>query len=105
MSSLSVLHDYPFTGNIRELRNIAERASVLCSQGVITRECLLQALYPPDLDTDIPAAPLHAKHGNSEKEMIFWALEECGGNQSKAAKLLGIDRSTLWRKLKKYSSK
>lgn len=102
LNALTVLHDYPFTGNVRELRNIVERASVLCNDGVITKECLLQALYPADLETTVSAAPLHTKRGSSEKEMIFWALEECNGNQSRAAKMLGIDRTTLWRKLKKY---
>lgn len=103
-NALTVLHDYPFEGNVRELRNIAERAGVLCNGGVITRECLLQALYPPDLEVADPTVPFRTKRGTSEKEMIFWALEECGGNQSKAAKLLGIDRTTLWRKLKKYQA-
>ncbi len=102
LSSLSVLHEYPFTGNIRELGNIVERVRVLCGGEMITKECLLQALYPPDLENTVLPSVIHSKHGSSEKEMIFWALEECGGNQSKAAKLLGIDRTTLWRKLKKY---
>lgn len=102
MSSLSVLHDYPFAGNIRELGNIVERVRVLCGGDTITKDCMLQALYPPDLENPVLPSMVRSKHGSSEKETIFWALEECGGNQSKAAKLLGIDRTTLWRKLKKF---
>lgn len=100
--ALAVLHDYSFGGNIRELRNIVERISALCNGEAITREDLLQALYPPDLQPDTAPKPQYVKHGTSEKEQILWALEECGGNQSKAARMLGIDRSTLWRKMKKF---
>lgn len=103
LAALSVLHDYPFNGNIRELRNIVERACVICPGQVITREVLLQALYPHDLEEshEVHFSPVTA--GADERDTITRILEECGGNQSKAAKLLGIDRSTLWRKSKKYN--
>ena len=102
MNALSVLQEYDFMGNIRELRNIIERVSVLCAGKSINREDLLLALYPPNLD-DSPS-PLSSFHTQpkDEKHMLSWAIKECGGNHSKAARLLGIDRSTLYRKLKKY---
>lgn len=99
----------PFPGNVRELRNVAERVSVLHNfPNAITAEELIMALYPEDIDPDendslfqTPAA-LPINPADNEMQAIQEALKECGGNQTKAARLLGIDRSTLWRKLKKY---
>ena len=99
----------PFPGNVRELRNVAERVSVLHNfPDAITAEELTMALYPEDIDPDEsesffqnPAAVPSAST-DSEVQAIQHALKECNGNQTKAARLLGMDRSTLWRKLKKY---
>lgn len=102
--ALSVLHDYPFSGNIRELRNIVERASVLCEGGLITREILWTAVYPKDLEEE-SGTGIYVDRTASEREQILWALEETDGNQSNAARRLGIDRTTLWRKMKKYGLK
>ena len=96
--ALEALGTYPFAGNIRELRNIVERAAVLCSDGVITKQDVLGALYPKDMEPE-PRAAETAGDGRAEVERV---LEACGGNRSRAAKLLGIDRSTLWRRIKKY---
>ena len=103
LAALSALHDYPFNGNIRELGNIVERACATCLDGVITKDVLLQALYPQDLDTTMPIPSYPSIQPQSEESSILWALNECGGNQTKAAKLLGINRSTLWRKMQKYN--
>lgn len=112
--ALTALHGYPFSGNIRELKNIVERAAVTCSDGVITREDILKALYPPDLgDMEVPeglkteekkeeAERFLCKEEQEDCDAIKNALKACRGNQSRAAKLLGINRTTLWRKLQKY---
>ncbi len=104
--ALEALGSYPFAGNIRELRNIVERASVLCSDGVITKGDVLDALYPKDMETENFAGMSEECGAAGEipggREAIEKALAECGGGKGRAAKLLGIDRSTLWRRMKKY---
>ena len=114
--ALELLYQYPFMGNIRELGNIAERALVLGDGSILTKEELSRALYPRDLEeagmeerktetkesgtacTAFPADPLRP-----EQERILEALERCGGSRVRAAGLLGMDRSTLWRRLKMRS--
>lgn len=104
----SLLLSSPFYGNVRELRNIVERVSVLHpTSDPITAEELASALSPEDVDIDFTphqpqGVPTAAYSNDSEYQRILQALHRCGGNQSKAARELGIDRSTLWRKLKKY---
>ncbi len=134
-SALSLLYDYPFTGNIRELQNIAERLMALRRGKDITKDMLSEAIYPKDLevedsllliskkavyenektfetghpyrtDADIPASKaLRSDLESEELHRILDALRITGNNQSEAAKLLGINRSTLWRKLKKFQIK
>lgn len=111
-----LLCQYPFFGNIRELRNIAERVFVLHEGDIINAYDVHEALYPADLDMD-PSFAISTGTGlaeltetqeqNSEnflgeEERLQQALKISGGNKGKAAKLLGIDRSTLWRRMKKY---
>lgn len=104
--TLPLLRQYPFMGNIRELKNIVERTLALFRGNSISREDLQEALYPQDLSRDpeqTPAVPLRPVSAPEEEpESLRMALAQCGGNRTKAAALLGIDRSTLWRKLRKY---
>ncbi|MCD8084429.1 MAG: AAA family ATPase, partial [Clostridiales bacterium] len=73
-------------------------------------ETLRQALYPRDLEPEeifqpgVAASPdsLGRKRRFVGEEEIRQALEQCGGNKGRAADALGIDRSTLWRKMQKY---
>ena len=100
-----MLHQYPFIGNIRELKNIAERADVLKTGDIITKKNLQDALYPPDLETESEPIPRPVPEDTlwvSEPERLRHTLEQCGGNRTLTAKLLDMDRSTLWRKMKKY---
>lgn len=103
--AVPLLYQYPFSGNIRELKNIVERTCVMCDGDVITKENLRQALYPQDLDSDPISAQEQSFAEESEPheaEKLRQALAQCGGNRTRTAKLLGMDRTTLWRKMQKY---
>ncbi|MBS6395922.1 MAG: sigma 54-interacting transcriptional regulator [Clostridiales bacterium] len=104
-----MLLSHPFYGNVRELGNVAERIRVMhTDSSPITAAEITSALTPEDVDMELDhdgdTHLLYYPAKDSEYQRIMLALRHCGGNQSKAAKELGIDRSTLWRKLKKYQA-
>jgi DNA-binding NtrC family response regulator len=95
--ALAALTRYPWPGNVRELLNVLHRSVLLCQGGEITLEDL-----PVDLQTGEPAAasevglkPLRAM----ERLAMERALVSTGGNVGNAAKLLGISRATLYRRM------
>jgi len=94
---MNILMDYDYPGNIRELENIIEHAFVLCRESYIRREHLPKQLrttgIPPDAGRTLE---------EMEQLHINRALEKNSGNRTRAAQDLGIDTSTLWRKMKKY---
>ncbi|MBU0673087.1 MAG: sigma-54 dependent transcriptional regulator [Proteobacteria bacterium] len=98
---LSCLMGYNFPGNIRELRNIIERASVLTRSSTID---LLE--LPRDLTLDTPGEDsdfgLAEAVGRTEQQYILKALRKTGGVKNEAAALLGISRKNLWEKMKTY---
>jgi DNA-binding NtrC family response regulator len=102
--ALVALKAHPFPGNIRELKNVVERAALLAAGSVIESSHLgLSAPGMPNLTfRGAPAArPPGQGEGppDSERERIAFALNACGGNQSRAAGSLGISRRTLVRKI------
>lgn len=107
-----IIENYDFSGNIRELRNITERLSVLCDEDIISEKLVEEALYTHNVNISNDYRELKpANEENytfdikkaSECEKILSALQDSRGNKSKAAELLGIDRTTLWRKMKTYN--
>jgi PAS domain S-box-containing protein len=96
---LATLMDYDFPGNVRELENTIEHAFVLCRTGLIRRQHL-----PPELRGEAPDAAVHLAAGASlnavEQAVIRGALARHHGNRRATARELGIDPSTLYRKLK-----
>lgn len=118
--AMDLLKRYRWPGNVRELRHVIERACVLCNG-----PALLQEHFSPDIVTAANSLPredagslelfengylqssdrspsLKSPSFKSEKLQIREALDATGGNKAAAAKLLGIDRSTLYRKMKKH---
>ena len=104
------LLNYYWHGNLRELKNVVKRSVLLASGELISPECLpseiLAGPIEPDLkDESTPGGStvnLQKISGNAEKRAILTVLEQTGYNKSKAAKLLKIDRKTLYNKLKSY---
>ncbi len=98
---IEALNQYHFPGNIRELENLIERAVVLATGNTITL-----AQLPSDL-TDHSLSVMRFNKNRlptldeQEIEYIKWVLDKCGGNRTRAAAILGIDRVSLWRKIKK----
>ena len=101
--TLRTLLNYDYPGNVRELENIIEHAFILCRGTRIELDCLPKEISSGQREIDLPASykeetPLQ----KAEAEIIEKALKKYQGNRVKAAQELGIDRTTLWRKMKKY---
>ena len=102
--ALALLKAYGFPGNVRELENIIERGVALC------RGDTLEAAHLPDDLRELTLRAFRRRDGrvvpleDQERDYILWVLDEAHGNQTLAAQLLGIDRVSLWRKLKRYQS-
>ena len=99
----SLLLAYPWPGNVRELRNVTERAMILCQGDWILPAHLpaeLQGLTPSEEALTLREGPLTLEE--LEKKHIQEVLASAGGNRSQAAKVLGISRSTLQEKIRKY---
>jgi PAS domain S-box-containing protein len=101
--ALNILMRYSFPGNIRELENIIEYAFVLCHGDTIKTEHLsrdIQSGIGPSTSKDRGAAPPDLDQ--AEKLAIMAALDRHQGHRGDTAEYLKIDKSTLWRKMKKY---
>jgi transcriptional regulator with GAF, ATPase, and Fis domain len=110
------LLDYHWPGNSRELRNILERAAILCDGGLIATEHL--ALGPPPRPVSPPAAALHSPSSTTpatadavaapgdlktvERALIAKAMDDAHFNKSDAAKALGLTRAQLYVRLRKH---
>ena len=89
-----MLASHTWPGNLRELNNVVKRAVLVARGPYITQEELSAAMGP------VRQEPITALHdADAERQRILNALQQCGGNKSKAARMLGIDRKTLYNKL------
>ncbi len=91
--AMALLMSYPFPGNIRELRNILERAIVVASGPTI---------HAADLNLQVASDAPDGSLESVERQHIARVLEQSHGNVSQAARILDIDRVTLYNKIKKY---
>lgn len=114
---LSLLEAYNYPGNVRELENIIERAIVIAPNDEITVECLRPEVRDPELafqmivETEGVSSDIDLARGVNfydevkrfEIDLIRRALDQTGGHQSRAARLLGLNATTLNSKIKTYN--
>lgn len=96
--TIRIFQSYSWPGNLRQMKNAIKYATLLATSRYITRKELPEEL------TEVPASPVNIqlKSESHECDLIKRALQESGNNKTKAAQLLGIDRKTLYNKLKLY---
>ncbi|MBN2636697.1 MAG: sigma-54-dependent Fis family transcriptional regulator [Prolixibacteraceae bacterium] len=107
-----IILNYPWHGNLRELKNVIKRAVLMAEGDKIDNSCFPFEILSPDMDvpqitTSNPAeintnSMLKNASSETEKKLIIKTIQEAGFNKSKAAKLLNIDRKTLYNKIKLY---
>ncbi len=96
-----VFQNYAWPGNLREMRNVVKRATLLCQSDFISMEHI-----PAELSISVVPPAEHdlaLKRERHEVDLIREALVKCNNNKSEAARLLKIDRKTLYNKIKLYS--
>ncbi len=110
--AMGMLMNYGWPGNVRELRSAFEYAFVACPGGAIEPRHLPPAIWRQGTDAPAPvatAAPGAAgaslpssKDGLSPRDTLLAALARTGGNQSEAARILGVSRGTVWNRMRRY---
>ena len=98
--AMRLMMDYPWPGNVRELANAVEHGMILAENGKVTPGSLPYAIrhYHSSPQGGAGSARRHGEIDPHRKEILD-ALDQSGGNRAEAARLLGIDRSTLWRRM------
>jgi len=103
---IGLLHSYDWPGNVREFENIMERFKAFCYGEKLSQKTLLslmeKALYPTPYysKNSLPQKKENLLITEAETKLIIQAIDKCNGNKVEAARMLGISRTTLWRKLK-----
>jgi transcriptional regulator of acetoin/glycerol metabolism len=95
---MEVLIRHPWPGNVRELQNTIERIVAVCRQDTVQADMVLQMIRE-----DEASEPFSINYQTSAVEQIRQALVNASGRKAEAAKILGISRSTLWRRMKSLS--
>ncbi|MDH3271418.1 MAG: sigma-54 dependent transcriptional regulator [Gemmatimonadota bacterium] len=102
-TTIGMLMEYDWPGNVRELENALERAVVVSTKRVIEPSALPERVREaPSPRLVASEAPVNPTMEVIERAYILWVLESEGGNKTRAAEVLGIDPSTLYRKLNRY---
>ncbi len=100
--AMDLLSKYSWPGNVRELENVIERAVALQNGSIIRTVDLPDYIQDLFVETYRRAGASIPTLAEQEQNYIQWVLNKCEGNQTQTAKILGIDRVSLWRKLKRF---
>jgi two-component system response regulator HydG len=101
--AMEAMERYSWPGNVRELENALERAAILAKGDTIPLSALPERVVEPKLDPLVSdAVQANPTLDTIERAYILWVLENEGGNKPRTAEVLGIDPSTLYRKLSRY---
>ena len=98
MDTIRIFQSYSWPGNLRQMKNVIRYATLLATGRYITRRELPEELT--EAPRPASAGVVQLKDENHERELILKALAACGNNRTKASQLLGIDRKTLYNKMK-----
>ncbi len=103
--AMRLMMDYPWPGNVRELENAIEHGIICAIDNKVTCESLPQDIRDYQHGSPLPERQAGPEYSEEEqlRRNIEAALHQCDGNKAKTAKMLGIDRSTLWRRMKKFN--
>jgi DNA-binding NtrC family response regulator len=101
-AALEAAERFAWPGNVRELRNRLERAIALSEDGVIRACDLFPDQAPAAADTEVPPASLAQARDAAERAHIERVLAACDMRHQDAARQLGISRTTLWEKIRRY---
>lgn len=102
---IDIFKEYSWPGNLREMKNVIKRATLTATSKVITKNCLPDEIIFSQINQSedvLNSNDLKATSSKAEKDAILKVLAETGNNKTKAAKILNIDRKTLYNKLKGF---
>ncbi|VBB45962.1 PAS modulated sigma54 specific transcriptional regulator, Fis family [uncultured Desulfatiglans sp.] len=101
-TALECLMDYSWPGNVRELKSAFEYAFISCHETLIQPEHLPSEISAGKKKASPPATPKRGTRNDQKRQRLLEALQAADGNQSEAARILGVSRVTVWNRIKKY---
>jgi two-component system response regulator HydG len=99
--AMALLTAYKWPGNVRELRSAFEYAFVTCQESLIQPHHFPPTIYQGKPGKDPVRKPALNRKGNKKSDLIH-ALKQAGGNQSEAARILGVSRVTVWNRIRQF---
>jgi DNA-binding NtrC family response regulator len=99
--AIAELRQRAWRGNVRELENVVERAAIMASSNLLDESDFAAPMLPSTSSSESDSAVLTTLD-DLERSHIIRVLQHCSGQKSKAASILGINRTTLWKKLRLY---
>jgi len=100
--ALSMMLDYSWPGNVRELRNAVEHGMICANNNEITVSSLPQDISTKRTPSALTNSPVTRHENTQQRDKILHALKQADGNRAEAADKLGINRTTLWRRMQRF---